>query len=266
MTNVETLEEQIKDTKEQVLDWKRKVKDLQALKKESTMETVEILQKQVTKLQGTTNQNVTLRTKLLAAEQSKASYKSKLATLKKRLSQEETTQRAQLSIDLAKQRAAVRMQHNARRRQERTREKQQDQQKQRERIQYMSQGAFNNGRIAGIPPPPNFGAAGPQNLFQPNGQVMNPIQYNQVFQNPAYQQQPSYQPQVAGLVQQLLQVLQPNSNPANYNNYQAPYAMNQNNVPIFDPQDAYAQGNPHSGSQSFDNQSNRDGGDGSSRP
>ena len=265
-TNVKTLEEQLSDAKEQVADWKRKVKDLQALKKGSTMETVEILQKQLTKLQGATDQakslqkeNTTLRTKLLAAEQSKASYKSELTMLKKQLSKEETTQRARLSIDLAEQRAAVRTQHDARRRQERSQEKQQDQQKQRERIQYMSQGVFNNGGMVGMPPPPNFGVAGPQNLFQPNGQVMNPMQYNQLFQNPAYQQQqPTYQPQVAGLVQQLIQVLQPNnSNPASYNNY--------NNVPIFDPRDAYTRGrgNPHGGSQSFDNESNRGGGDGS---
>ena len=102
-TDVETLEEQVNDTKEQVADWKRKVKDLQALKKGSTMETVEILQKQVTKLQGATDQakaltreNATLRTKLLAVEQSKASYKSELTTLKKQLSQEETTRCATL--------------------------------------------------------------------------------------------------------------------------------------------------------------------------
>ena len=125
----------------------------------------------------------------------------------------------------------------------------------------MSQGVFNNGGMAGMPPPPNFGVAWPQNLFQPNGQVMNPMQYNQVFQNPAYQQQPTYQPQVAGLVQQLLQALQPNNNPANYN-----YQTQQNNVPVFDPRDAYARGrgNPHGGSQSFDSESNRGGGDGSS--
>ena len=95
----------------------------------------------------------------------------------------------------------------------------------------MSQGPFNNGGMVGMPPPPNFGVAGPQNLFQPNGQVMNPIGYSQLFQNPAYQQQPSYQPQVAGLEQQLLQVLQPTSNPANYKNYHS----QQNNVPVFDP-------------------------------
>ena len=150
----------------------------------------------------------------------------------------------------------MRTQHNARRRQERSREKQQDQQKQRERIQYMSQGAFNNGGMVGMPgmpPPPNFGVAGPQNLFQPNGQVMNPLQYNQVFQNPAYQQQPSYQPQVAGLVQQLLQVLQPNNSndSAGYNNYQT----QQYNVPVFDPRDAFALANPYSGSQNFNKRS-----------
>ena len=38
-TNVQTLEEQLSNLKEQVLDWKRKMKDLQALKKGSTMET-----------------------------------------------------------------------------------------------------------------------------------------------------------------------------------------------------------------------------------
>ena len=89
------------------------------------MKTVEILQKQPTKLQGAADQvkslqkeNTTLRMKLIGAEQSKASYKSELVTLKKQLSQEETTRRARLSIDLAKQRAAVCTQHDARRRQE----------------------------------------------------------------------------------------------------------------------------------------------------
>ena len=159
----------------------------------------------------------------------------------------------------------MRTQHDARQQQERSREKQQDQQKQRERIHYMSQGAFHNGGMAGMPTPPNFGVAGPQNLFQTNGQVMNPMQYNQVFQNPAYQQQPTYQPQVAGLLQQLLQTLQQNNGnaPAGYNNYQATHAANQN-VPVFDPRDVYTRGrgNPHGGSQSFDSESNR-GGDGS---
>ena len=45
-----------------------------------------------------------------------------------------------------------------------------------------------------MPPLPNFGVAGPQNLFQLNGQVMNLMQYNQLFQNPAYQQQPTTNP------------------------------------------------------------------------
>ena len=123
----------------------------------------------------------------------------------------------------------------------------------------MSQGTFHNGAMAGMPLPPNIGVAGPQNLFQANGQVMNPIQYNHIFQSGAYQQQPTYQPQVAGLVQQLLQVLQPNNSngPANYNNY--------NNVPVFDLRNIYVRGrgNPHGGSQNFDNESNRSGGDGS---
>ena len=54
-TNIETLEEQLSSTKEQVFNWKHKIKDLQALKKGSTMKTEEILQKQVSKLQGATD-------------------------------------------------------------------------------------------------------------------------------------------------------------------------------------------------------------------
>ena len=78
------------------------------------METVEILQKQVAKLQGVTNQakvltreKTTLFTKLFAVEQSKASYKIKLATLKKQQSQEEMTQHLRLC-----QTTCRRAQHN----------------------------------------------------------------------------------------------------------------------------------------------------------
>ena len=115
MTDVETLEEQVNEAKEQDLDWKCKVKDLQALKKGSTMETVEILQKQLTKLQGSADQvkslqkeNMTLQTKLIAVEQSKASYKSKLATLKK------SRRNYKARETLAEHRATVRTQHDAR--------------------------------------------------------------------------------------------------------------------------------------------------------
>ena len=46
-------------------------------------------------------ENTTLCMKLIAAEQSKASYKSELTMLKEQLSQEETAQWAQLSINSA---------------------------------------------------------------------------------------------------------------------------------------------------------------------
>ena len=109
-----------------------------------------------------------------------------------------------------------------------------------EHIHYMPRGAFNSGRMARMFPPLKISVAGPQSLIQPNKQVINPIQYNQVFQNLAYQQQPSYQLQVASFVKQLLQILQPNSNPMNYNNYHALYRMNPNNVPVFDLRNVYA--------------------------
>ena len=61
LTKVKILQDQIKDLKEQEFNWKCKVKCLQALKKGSTMETVENLQKQNTKLQETTDLAKTLQ-------------------------------------------------------------------------------------------------------------------------------------------------------------------------------------------------------------